>query len=62
MESLGDVKINGKWYRIDPRSYQGQSVTDFSPRASTPGGSVVHSQLTLYQPLLQTDWKHGFVS
>lgn len=59
-EQLGDVKINGKHYRVDTQSYQARDVTDFSPRASTPGGSVVHSELTLYQPQLQTDWKHGF--
>jgi hypothetical protein len=59
-EQFGDVKINGKWYKIETPSYQARDVTDFSPRASTPGGSVVHSELTLYQPQLQTDWKHGF--
>jgi len=60
MSNPGDVKINGKWYQIDTQSYQVRDVTDFAPRASVPGGSIVHSELTLYQPLLQTDWRHGF--
>lgn len=60
MESLGDIKLNGKPYRIDIPSYRMRDVVDFSPRASTPGGSVVHSDLMLYQPLMQTDWRHGF--
>jgi len=57
---LGDVKINGKPYRIDVQSYRGKDVVDFSPRASTPGGGVIHSDLMLYQPMLQTSWQHGF--
>ena len=60
MDNPGDIKLGGKWYRIDTQSYQVRDVTDFSPRAATPGGSVVHSELTLYQPMLQTDWRHGF--
>lgn len=60
MNSPGDVKLNGNWYKIDQKSYQVRDVTDFAPRASVPGGSIVHSELTLYQPIVQTDWKHGF--
>ena len=56
----GDININGQPYRIDLPSYRVRDVVDFSPRASTPGGSVIHSDLMLYQPLLQTDWRHGF--
>jgi len=56
----GDVKINGKWYRIDVESYRDRDIIDFSPKASTPGGSIIHSELMLYQPLLQSDWRHGF--
>ena len=25
----GDVRINGKWYRVDTQSYQVRDVTDF---------------------------------
>ena len=60
MNRLGDVKINGKPYRIDVRSYRDRDIVDFSPRAGTPGGSVIHSELSMYQPLMQTDWRHGF--
>ena len=60
MNELGDVKINGKWYRINIESYRDRDVIDFSPRASSPGGGMVMSDLMLYQPLMQTDWKHGF--
>jgi len=56
----GDVKINGKWYRIDVESYRDRDIIDFSPKASTPGGSIIHSELMLYQPLLHSDWRHGF--
>ena len=56
----GDVKINGKYYRINVPSYRSKDVTDFSPKATAAGGAVVHSELMLYQPYLQTDWRHGF--
>lgn len=56
----GFVKINGKWYRIDLNTYKCADIVDFSPRAATPGGSVIHSELGLYQPLMLTDWRHGF--
>jgi hypothetical protein len=56
----GDVKLNGNWHRIELPSYRVSDIVDFSPRASTPGGSILHSELGLYQPLLQTDWRHGF--
>ena len=56
----GDIRINDRWYSIDYRSHRTTNVTDFAPRASTPGGSIIHSELNLYQPMLQTDWQHGF--
>lgn len=56
----GDVQLNGRWYKIDLPSYKVKDIIDFAPRAATPGGSVVMSDLNLYQPLLMTDWKHGF--
>lgn len=59
MSELGDVQINGNWYRIDLQSYRMRDIIDFSPRAATPGGGVVMSDLMLYQPLLQSDWRHG---
>lgn len=37
-----------------------RDLIDFAPRAATPGGSVIMSDLQLYQPLMQTDWRHGF--
>lgn len=57
---LGDISIDGKPYRIDFESWQGKDVIDFAPRATVPGGSAVLSDLGMFQPLLQTDWRHGF--
>ena len=57
--NLGDVIINDKPYRVLPGTKRKQDIVDFSPRASTPGGSIIHSELGLYQPLLQTSWQHG---
>jgi len=58
--SLGDIKLNGKHYRIATNQYRRRDVTDFSPRSGTPGGSVLYSELGLFQPQLQTSWLHGF--
>lgn len=62
MNKLGDIKLNGKNYKIlqDPNNYRAADMIDFAPRASTPGGSAVHAELGAYQPYLQTDWRHGF--
>lgn len=59
-EGIGDIQINGKWYRIDLESYRARDIIDFSPRAASPGGGIILSDLMLYQPLMQTDWRHGF--
>lgn len=56
----GDIQINSIDYRIDLQSYRELDIIDFSPRASVAGNSIVHNELLLYQPLLQTDWKHGY--
>ncbi len=56
----GDIKIGGKDFRIDFASWRGKDVIDFAPRASVPGGSFVMADLGLFQPLVQTDWRHGF--
>ncbi len=57
---FGDLEIDGNPYRIDLESYRSPDIIDFAPRAPTPGGSIIHSELGLYQPSLQTDWRHGF--
>ena len=57
---LGDINLDGKDYRIVLASYRINDIVDFAPRATTPGGSILMSQLGLYQPLYQTDWRHGF--
>lgn len=56
----GDIRLNGKDYRIDLQSFRMKDVVDFSPRASVPGGSILYNELTLYQPQAQEDWSHGF--
>jgi hypothetical protein len=58
--SIGDIKIAGKDYRIILEGSRQIDITDFSPRASTPGGSIVHSELGLYQPHTQDRFDHGF--
>ena len=57
--NLGDIRLNGVEYAIDLTSYRVRDIVDFAPRAATPGGSIVHSELGLYQPYLKTDWRHG---
>ena len=57
---LGDIQLDGKPYRIDFKSWQGKDVIDFAPRATVPGGAAVMSDLGMFQPLMQTDWRHGF--
>jgi len=54
----GNIKLDGHEYRV--LSYRTRDVTDFSPKASTPGGAVSFSELGLYQIQSQTDWRHGF--
>jgi hypothetical protein len=56
---LGDLRLNGTEYSIDLGSYRVRDIIDFAPRAATPGGSIVHSELGLYQPYMKTDWRHG---
>lgn len=29
--NIGDIRLNGKWYRIETPSYQARDVTDFQP-------------------------------
>ena len=58
--NLGDITLGGKPYRIDFESWRGKDVIDFAPRATVPGGAAVLSDLGMFQPLLQTDWRHGF--
>jgi len=57
---FGHIQLNGKPYRVRLGSRRKSDIVDFSPRASTAGGSVVHSELGLYQSQLQTSWQHGF--
>ena len=59
-ERLGHIKLNSKYYRVDLNTYRGRDVNDFSPRASTPGGGIVFSQMDAYQMVTQEDWSHGF--
>lgn len=60
MNEFGDIQIDGHPYRVNLATYQGKDIIDFAPRASVPNGSVFMSDLSLYQPLVQTDWRHGF--
>src|SRR3990167_10821740 len=58
--TLGDIFLDGKPYRIDFDSWRGKDIIDFAPRATVPGGTAVLSDLGMFQPLYQTDWRHGF--
>lgn len=60
MSDKGDIKLNGKSYRVDLRTYRSRDIVDFAPRSATPGGSIIMSDLSLWQPLMMTDWRHGF--
>lgn len=60
LPEMGHITLNGQDYRIDLPSYRVSDLVDFAPRAATPGGSILHSELGLYQPLMMTDWRHGF--
>jgi hypothetical protein len=60
MGELGDITLNGENYRIDLNTWRRRDLSDFSPRASVPGGASVYNDLLLYQPLVQQDWRHGF--
>lgn len=57
--ALGDIKLNGEHYRVDMMSYHERDITDFAPRATVAGGSVVASELGLYQVFHMTDWRAG---
>src|SRR3990170_5859456 len=56
----GWISLNGERYVIDLQSYKSQDITDFSPRGTVGGQSIIQSELGLYQVLLQSDWRHGF--
>lgn len=58
--NLGDISLNAITYKIDMASYRVRDIVDFAPRAAEPGGSIIHSELGLYQPFLKTSWQRGF--
>ena len=58
--TISEVQINGNRYRIDIASWKMKDMSDFAPRATTPGGSIVVSELGLYQVQMQQDFRHGF--
>jgi len=60
MSETGDIQLDGKPFRINLDSYKVKDIIDFAPRATVPGNSALMSDLSLYQPLVQTDWQHGF--
>jgi hypothetical protein len=55
-----DISLDGNYYKIELSSYRVKDIIDFAPRASVPGGSVIMSDLGMYQPLVQTDFRRGF--
>jgi hypothetical protein len=60
MNDVGDILIDGKPFRVGLTTYKVKDIIDFAPRATVPGNSAMMSDLSLYQPLVQTDWQHGF--
>jgi hypothetical protein len=58
-DRFGTIQLDNKGYRIDIGSFRSRDVSDSLPKASTPGGGIIFSELSLYQPLNQTDWRHG---
>lgn len=59
-EKLGDISLNGNHYRVILETYRSRDASDFSPRASTPGGGIIYSEMALYQPLTIEDFNHGY--
>jgi hypothetical protein len=59
-DATGDIFLDGQPFRINLGSYKVKDIVDFAPRATVPGNSSMMSDLSLYQPLVQTDWQHGF--
>lgn len=57
---VGVIYLDGKPYPVELATYRKQDITDFSPRASLPGGQIMYSELGLYQSLTQDDWQYGF--
>src|SRR3990167_5190181 len=57
---FGNIKLNNEYYRVLIGRRRKSDIVDFSPRASVAAGSVIHSELGLYQAQLQTSWQHGF--
>ena len=56
----GMVSFQGRRFRVLLDTYRQRDLADFSPRASLPSQSINQSELLLYQPLVMTDWRHGF--
>lgn len=56
----GTIELDGKVFHIDVTTWSGKDIVDFSPRASIPGGGVIYSDMSLYQPIAMLDWSHGF--
>lgn len=59
MNDSGLIKLNGRYFRILPGTYRVRDLADFAPRANLPAQSIVQSELLLYQPIVQEDWRHG---
>lgn len=56
----GLISLGGRKFRVLLNTYRQRDLADFAPRASLPNQSIVQSELLLYQPLVMTDWRHGF--
>lgn len=59
MNDIGDILLDSKPFRVNVSTYKVKDIIDFAPRATVPGNSAMMSDLSLYQPLVQTDWQHG---
>jgi len=59
MPNFGDITMDGSPFRVDISTFKAKDIIDFAPRATVPGNSSMMSDLSLYQPLVQTDWQHG---
>jgi len=54
------IELDGKPYYIDIGSWKARDVTDFAPKTTVPGTGAMYSDLQLYQPIAQRDFRRGF--
>ena len=62
METIGTfpIELSGEPYQIEIGSWKARDITDFSPKTTVPGTGAVFGTLQMYQPIMASNWQHGF--